>query len=412
MIDIIKKLYPINRVLVGDEEDGAIDIISEFIPLGLIKIPSGTKCFTWKIPDKWEVSAATLVDEVTGRLVADYKNNPLHLFVGSLPFEGIVTFTELDKHLRHKCFFSKNKNAIPYVFPYYNLDWGFCLSENQYKKLNRKHRYKVSIKVAYKKGYLTIGESVIKGKTKKEILVIAHVDHPYQANDNLSAVAVAIKVAQEIKSKKTNHTIRFLFLPETIGSIAYVARRIKNLKNIKAVLVIDILGNKNRILVQKTFDGKHPLNYACESSCRNLKLKHEILEFRELTGSDELIFNDPKINIPAVMITTWPYEEYHTHLDNPSIISKEALENGRRLILKIIRNFDRDFVPRREWVGPLMRGKIDWFLDKRPEDWQLELFGYMIDGKRSVVEIAQELKMDVELALNFAEDLKKRKLLK
>jgi aminopeptidase-like protein len=411
MLDIIKRLYPMNRVLVGDDEDKAIKTISEYIPLKVIKIPSGTKCFTWKVPDRWEVRGATLIDQTTGKLVLDYKNNPLHLFVGSLPFEGVVTFDELDKHLRHKCLLSKNRNAVPYAYPYYILDWGFCLSENQYEKLNRKHKYKVSIKTTYKKGFLTIGESVVKGKTKNEILIIAHVDHPYQANDNLSAVAVAIKVAKEIKSQMPNHTVRFLFLPETIGSIVYVWKRMKTLGNVKAVIALDIVGNKNRVLIQRSLDENNYINYLWESSCKSLNLRYKMESFRGQIGSDELIFSDPEFNIPSVMVSTWPYSQYHTHLDKPEIIDEKTLVDIKKLCMKVIRNYDRNFVPIRRWVGPLMRDKIGWFMGKRPEDWHLELFGYKVDGKKSVIEIAKELGMDVDLALDYAHDLKARHLL-
>jgi len=47
---------------------------------------------------------------------------------------------------------------------------------------------------------------------------MVHLDHPYQANDSLSQVAVAIELARSLKCK---HTIKILFTPETIGAVAY-----------------------------------------------------------------------------------------------------------------------------------------------------------------------------------------------
>src|SRR6185369_8504452 len=101
---------------------------------------------------------------------------------------------------------------------------------------------------------------------------------------------------------------------------------------------------------------------------KSLNLEHEMAGFREYIGSDELIFSDPEFKIPSIMISTWPYKEYHTHLDNPEIIKEKSLEKVKSLTLKIITNFDRNFIPQRLWNGPLMRSKIGWFIGHQPED--------------------------------------------
>lgn len=410
MLNTIKKLYSMNRAIVSDGVEEAINILAKEIPLKITKIKTGTKCFTWKIPQKWEVEEAKLIDETTGKVVLDYKDNPLHLYVGSLPFEGILDFKELDKHLRHKPARSKNKNAIPYVFKYYELDWGFSLSENQYKRLNKKHKFRVVIKTKYTDGHLVIGESIVKGKTNKEIVVVSHIDHPYQANDNLSGVAVAVQMVKEIKSMKLPHTVRFVFTAETIGSIAYMWTRRKSFANIDFALILDTLGNKNKFIIQRTMNSEDPVNYLCEQACTALGFPYQFAEFRQLVGSDELIFSDPTFGIPAALVTTWPYPQYHTNLDTPDIIDEKTLKKSKELMIKILKNIDRNFVPKRNWIGPLMRSQIGWFLGRLPEDTHLEVFGYKIDGKKTVLDIAKELGMDLDLALDYAEDLKKQGL--
>lgn len=411
MEGLIKKLYSLNRVIVGGDDAKALQVISKYLPINIYKIPSGTHCFTWTIPKDWEVNSAELIDSTTGKTILSYKDNPLYLFVGSLPFEGEVDFKELEKHLRYKCLFTKNRNAVPYVYKYYELDWGFCLSRNQFENINKSHKFRVSIKTSYKEGYLKIGEVVLNGIKKDEIIIVAHLDHPYQVNDNLSAVAVAMEIAKEISKRKLNFTIRILFLPETIGSIAYVWNRKKEISRIKAAIVLDVVGNKNRILVQKTFDRENKLNYLADKACKDLLLNYDLKNFRQIMGSDELIFNDPKFAIPAIMISTWPYEEYHTSLDTPDIIDDKTMTNIKDLVLKIIDNLDKDRIPRRKWSGPLMRSKIGWFLGEHLRDTQLELFGYKIDGKKSILEIAKELDMDVDSALNYADALHSKNLI-
>ena len=48
MLEIIKDLYKFNRTIIGDGYDEALDYLAQIIPLNIIKIPSGTKCFNWE----------------------------------------------------------------------------------------------------------------------------------------------------------------------------------------------------------------------------------------------------------------------------------------------------------------------------------------------------------------------------
>jgi aminopeptidase-like protein len=408
-INIIKELFYLNRVLVGDDAELAIKIVSKYIPLKIIKIPSGTKCFTWRIPDKWQIKKATLKDITRNKTIVDIKKNPLNVFVGSLPHDEVVTYKVLDKHL---VFRKDIPHAVPYVYKYYEKDWGFSLSYNQYKKLSKDSKYRVTIDTKYSKGNLIIGEAIIKGRTKKEIVLVAHTDHPYQANDNLSGVAVAISLANKLGKLKLKHTIKILFLPETIGSIAYVWKNQKYMKNVSAMLALDGVGNRGRILIQKSFDNTHFSNYLFETIMNKCKSEYEIVDYRMVSGSDELVYSDPKFNIPSFMVTSLPHREYHTDLDTPEIIDNEKMLQIEDIVLNWIRMYDRNIVTKRRWTGPLMRSQIGWFLGNKLKDRHLEMFTYMLDGKKSVYDIARDLRMDPELAITFAEDLLKKKLLR
>ena len=52
------------------------------------------------------------------------------------------------------------------------------------------------------------------------------------ANNEISGICLLMGIAQYIQSnfKKTNYTYRFLFIPETIGSINYISDNFKNMK--------------------------------------------------------------------------------------------------------------------------------------------------------------------------------------
>ena len=97
-----------------------------------------------------------------------------------------------------KNIFSKNKpNAIPYVTSYYKRRWGFCISYNQKKKLDRDYlnndTFKVVIDSSFKKKEcLNYGELVLKGKSKEEILISTYICHPSMANNELSGIIVSM----------------------------------------------------------------------------------------------------------------------------------------------------------------------------------------------------------------------------
>ena len=80
-------------------------------------------------------------------------------------------------------------NAIPYVTSYYKKDWGFCITYNDYKKL-KKGNYKVFINSSLKKGRLSYGQILIKGKSKKEILLSTNICHPSLANNECSGITL------------------------------------------------------------------------------------------------------------------------------------------------------------------------------------------------------------------------------
>ena len=77
-----------------------------------------------------------------------------------------------------------------------------------------------------------------KGKIKKEILISTYICHPSMANNELSGPIVSMSLLNYFMKKKLNYSMRFIFIPETIGSIAYIN---KNFKNLKKIVLEDII---------------------------------------------------------------------------------------------------------------------------------------------------------------------------
>ena len=74
---------------------------------------------------------------------------------------------------------------------------------------------------------MNYGEAYIQGKTRKEILLTSYICHPSMANNELSGPAVLTFLANWFL-KKRNFSYRVIFIPETIGSIAFISKNYKN----------------------------------------------------------------------------------------------------------------------------------------------------------------------------------------
>ena len=84
--------------------------------------------------------------------------------------------------------------------------------------------YRIDIDSDIGPGYLTYGELFLPGETAEEILITAHICHPSLANDNLSGLAVGTALAIRQAQRKRRFGCRFLFIPATVGAIAWLAR--------------------------------------------------------------------------------------------------------------------------------------------------------------------------------------------
>ena len=244
MYELMKELFPIFRSITGEGVRETLKILKREVPeLEIKAFRSGEKCFDWTVPKEWKIEEAYLLDEATGERIIDIKNNNLHVVNYSVGIEKSLTFEELEKHLHYR---KDLPQAIPYVTSYYAPYWGFCLSYNQYRNLKKDRIYKAVIKAKHFDGVMNYGEIILKGEIEKEIFFSTYICHPSLANDNLSGPVLAIFLAKWLKNlKKRKYTYRFVFIPETIGSICYLSRNLEILKrNVIAGFVLTCVGDE------------------------------------------------------------------------------------------------------------------------------------------------------------------------
>lgn len=339
MFSLIEKLFPICRSITGNGVRESLKIIKEVIPIEIIEIPSGTKVFDWEIPKEWNIKDGFIKNSKNEKIV-DFKKSNLHILNYSVPINKKVSFNELKQHLFT---LPDLPNAIPYLTSYYNENWGFCISFNDFLKLDKDEEYDVFIDSTLEKGFLTYGELLLKGRVEDEILITCYTCHPSLCNDNLSGVVLVTLLAKILKETKLNYSIRFLFIPETIGAITWLNQNEKNLSKIKYGLVATCVGDSGNITYKKTKKGNSSLDIIVERTLKKIGDTYKIIDFFP-SGSDERQFCSPGINLNVGSVMRTPYgefDEYHTSLDNLKFIKKESLTDSLKKYISIILEIDK-----------------------------------------------------------------------
>lgn len=429
-MDNLKELFKLNRNLVGNGFYKALKVINNILPLEIINIKSGTEFGTWTVPDEWILKDAWIKDPDGNKIL---EKNDFNVMVYSEPIHGFCQLPELKEHLFYS---EENPDTIPYHFSFYEKNWGFCVKRNfikeklpnvceggdctdelktidptvgkvqieginyqpKFKDALKEGQYEVFIDTELKPGVMKLGVHTIPGKhlrqgdgkfgyPDREILLFAHLDHPFQANDNLSGVKCLLDIAEKLK--EFNHTIKIIFCPETIGSIAYAETQ--DISKVDFVIAVDAVGNDNILLIQKAYNKYDRINYAVHLAVQELGISYRKADFRLIIGSDEYYFNDPLVGIPGIMLSRFPYKEYHTYADTPEILKEDMIKQVGEVILKTIEIYEKDYIPVRNFKEILNRSKFDIQTPYKTINRDLDYLFFDMDGKKWLSEISLPL---------------------
>ncbi len=409
MYELAKLLFPIPRSITGDGIRKSFRIFrqlhSEFCTL---TFKSGEKVGDWEIPDEWEISDAYIELEDKTR-ICEFKKCNLSVIGYSTSINKTLSFEELFPHLYYR---EDLPNAIPYITSYYKKYWGFCLEYNIFKKLNRSQKFKCFIDSNHKKGNLELIEAIIKSKNKfnKDIFFSSYLCHPSMANNELSGPVVMneiIKYTKQLKNRKYNY--RFVLLPETIGSIAYLSKKAKDLK--KRVICgfnLSCCGDDFKFThIQSPF-GNNLADIALKAAL--IGKKNVITKSFLERGSDERQYCSPRIKLPICGFSRskyGEYKEYHTSLDNLSFISQEGLNGSFKVIKSIIDALEFGMYPKTLSFGEPQLGKRGLYsnLSNDISGQQRDTVGIRMDilaycdGNTSIFEISIITKVPLDLVV-------------
>jgi aminopeptidase-like protein len=399
------RLWPICRSITGNGLRESFKILQEIIPLELTEVPTGTKCFDWEIPKEWNINEAYIITP-EGKKICDFKVNNLHILNYSIPFEGYVSFEELDKHL-----FSipDLPEAIPYVTSYYKENWGFCIPHNLRICLPKEGQYFVKIDSSLTNGSLTYGDLVLKGKTDKEVLFSTYLCHPSMANNELSGpLCMAFLYRKILELPERRYTYRFVMAPETIGVIAYLSRHGMYMKEkTVAGYVMTCCGDDAPFVYKMS---KHEDALADRVAKHVLKFQdtpYEIIPFA-VGGSDERQYCSPGFNMPvgSLMRSMYrKYKEYHTSLDNKKFISFDAMQITIETYYNMVQCIElNDFYESTIKYGEPFLGKRNLYPSQvtnntpREELFRILHFLSFAHGKFDLIQIAEK---NNESVLNY-----------
>ena len=239
------------------------------------------------------------------------------------------------------------------------IKFGFSLSRRQGNELRRyledgvNVRLHATVDAELSPGEYSIVTAAIRGSSRpdEEIFLSAHLCHPKPgANDNASGSGLLLEIARTItslmksgKMKRPSRTIRFLWVPETTGTVAYLSEHRLACSRLIAGINLDMVGEdqllcRSTLCMDSTPDSLPSfINDLVYSTLERSDAEYDdmvkigmVSNFRHARtpysgGSDHSEFNESSVGVPCVGLTQWPDLFYHTSLDTMDKVSEDSL---------------------------------------------------------------------------------------
>ena len=394
-------LWPIPRSLTGDGVRQTLAAIKALVPdLQVHEVPTGTQVFDWTVPREWRVRDA-YIRTPSGDTICRFADNALHLVGYSTPIRAEMSLEQLNERLHS---LAAQPDAIPFVTSYYDETWGFCLTDRQRSQLEP-GTYTVVIDAELFDGALTYAELVVPGRSQEEVLLSTYVCHPSMANNELSGVVVTTFLARWLTTiAPPRFTYRFVFVPETLGSLTYLSRHLDHLKaHVIAGFVVTCVGDDRAYSYLPSRKGGTLSDAVAGHVLKWIDPSFTTYRWAD-RGSDERQYCAPGIDLPvaSIMRTKYGcYPEYHTSLDDlDRVVTPQGLEGGYTALRRALECIERHCYPRLTVLGEPQLGRRGFYprVSAFQASDRIPLILNVItwaDGTMSLIDIADQCEVPV-----------------
>jgi aminopeptidase-like protein len=415
---LVGKHWRLNRTAVNADTDQLAHYLRGQMQADLVEAKAGEECLTWRIPHNWKVRRGQLC-KLDGTVLADFADNPLHLWTHSVAFQGEVDRDTLIAE--HVYADPRRPDEIPYHYRngYRSeaREWGFSLPYRLVASMTET-RYRVDIDTDLDtKGTLKVVDAFLPGEYPDTIFIMAHTCHPALVSDGIACIATAVELFHHLRSlPQRKFSYRFLFGPEYFAAAAYLTHAGKErIEKLRYGIYLDMLSTHEPLGFQCSMQGNSRMDHVI----RNVVKSHTdtCIErpYRRLWGNDETFYNGPGFLIPTVGVGRGMHREYHYDTDNLENMSLYHMIESVWVLMRIAEVFESDYVPERAYSGPLYLSRYGLYVDPTVDKdgaRNIERMQAMLDGKRSCMDIAQELGIDFYFARSFFDRMAEKGLLR
>jgi aminopeptidase-like protein len=405
---LVAELYPICRSITGDGVRRTLEIVDREIGgLEVSEVPTGTQVLDWTVPREWNVRDAWVAN-AAGERVIDFQASNLHLVSYSVPVRATMPLAGLKERL---FILPDQPDLVPYRTSYYAERWGFCASRRLIDSLPEGD-YEVCVDTTLADGHLTYGERLVEGRTSDEVLVSCHVCHPSLANDNLSGIAVASRLARLLgEGPRPRYSYRFLFIPGTIGSITWLARNAERVDRIRHGLVLSGVGDPGGFTYKRSRRGDAEIDRAVAHVLGRSGRPHRVVDFSPY-GYDERQFCSPGFDLPVGRLSRTEfatYPEYHTSADDLDLVGPAQLQDSLEVCREVVAVLEgnrryRNLSPKGEpQLGRRgLYGSIGGRSDAEERQMAMLWVLNQSDGGRSLLDVAERSGLPLALLAEVA----------
>lgn len=417
MYDLCVKMFPYCRSITGDGVRKTIRDLQEVLPeINVYEVPSGTQVFDWTVPKEWNIRDAWIKNS-KGEKILDFHDTNLHVIGYSLPVNRVVSREELLPLIYTQ---ADQPDVIPYVTSYYKERYGFCMTQNQKDNLPEDN-YHIYIDSDLKDGSLTYGEFILPGETEQEVLFSTYFCHPSMANNELSGPAVSVHLADWLKSlSHRRYTYRFVYIPETIGSITYLSRNLETLKSkVVAGFNLSCVGDDRTFSYVESRYGNTLADKVAKNVLNFYYPQYKRYSFLQ-RGSDERQYNAPGVDLPVCAICRSKYSEYpeyHTSKDDLDLISPNGLQGAFEVYQQCIMALDYTHKYKIQCLCEPQLGKRGLYStvsQKGTSNSSKAMMNFIAyaDGTNDLIDISNKIRVSVKDLIPIVDKLKDAGLIK